>query len=152
MHVCVQLTYIYRYIHKQFQIQTKWLSDLVIEEIFVIIQEGWSLAECFSVRCVVAAPYVVPYRYLRISFPFCIIKYSGVWIQLCLFCVSLTLLQEHQCSRISPNIWNSDSWVFLNNKTCEFWKLQNALDSYRLAKSSWIIHLFYSELLTRVLE
>lgn len=23
--------------------------------------EGWSLAECFSIRCIVAAPYVVPY-------------------------------------------------------------------------------------------
>jgi hypothetical protein len=26
-----------------------------------MIQEGWSLAEMFRVRCIVAAPYVVPY-------------------------------------------------------------------------------------------
>jgi len=28
----------------------------------VMIQEGWSLAELYQVQCVVAAPYVVPYR------------------------------------------------------------------------------------------
>ncbi|RZB63102.1 hypothetical protein D0Y65_039983 [Glycine soja] len=27
--------------------------------------EGWSLAESFCVRCIVAAPYVVPYRGVR---------------------------------------------------------------------------------------
>lgn len=32
--------------------------------LFLILQEGWSLAELFHVRCVVAAPYVVPYRYI----------------------------------------------------------------------------------------
>ncbi|KVI10997.1 UDP-glucuronosyl/UDP-glucosyltransferase [Cynara cardunculus var. scolymus] len=46
-------------------------GDLVIINFFAlipgqntsvfIVQEGWSLAELFNVRCVVAAPYVVPY-------------------------------------------------------------------------------------------
>lgn len=31
----------------------------------MLIQEGWSLAELFRVRCIVTAPYVVPYRYLE---------------------------------------------------------------------------------------
>jgi len=44
-------------------------SNLLIEEIFVILQEGWSLAESFCVRCIVAAPYVVPYRYLTSPSP-----------------------------------------------------------------------------------
>ncbi|MED6157436.1 hypothetical protein PIB30_023007 [Stylosanthes scabra] len=34
---------------------------MVIEELYLMLQEGWSLAESFCVRCVVAAPYVVPY-------------------------------------------------------------------------------------------
>ncbi|KAM7478888.1 hypothetical protein LguiA_027101 [Lonicera macranthoides] len=34
-------------------------SDLIIINFFAL--EGWSLAELFNVRCVVAAPYVVPY-------------------------------------------------------------------------------------------
>lgn len=34
-------------------------GDLVIINFFAL--EGWSLAEVFDVRCVVAAPYVVPY-------------------------------------------------------------------------------------------
>jgi len=40
-----------------------------MKEIFVMVQEGWSLAESFCVRCIVAAPYVVPYRYLTSSSP-----------------------------------------------------------------------------------
>lgn len=35
---------------------------------FLMVQEGWSLAELFNVRCVVAAPYVVPYRYWGLPF------------------------------------------------------------------------------------
>lgn len=34
---------------------------------FWVIQEGWSLAELFQVRCVVAAPYVVPYRFVSFA-------------------------------------------------------------------------------------
>ncbi|WJX28624.1 hypothetical protein P8452_17319 [Trifolium repens] len=34
-------------------------GDLIVINFFAL--EGWSLAECFSIRCVVAAPYVVPY-------------------------------------------------------------------------------------------
>lgn len=34
-------------------------ADLVIINFFAL--EGWSLAELFNVRCVIAAPYVVPY-------------------------------------------------------------------------------------------
>lgn len=44
----------------------------------MIVQEGWSLAECFCVRCIVAAPYVVPYRYLRSSSPSYMI-YQTFW-------------------------------------------------------------------------
>ncbi|KAL5714722.1 hypothetical protein ACHQM5_016644 [Ranunculus cassubicifolius] len=40
-------------------------DDSVVEDDFLLINffalEGWSLAELFRVRCVVAAPYVVPY-------------------------------------------------------------------------------------------
>lgn len=54
------------------------LNDLVIEDIFMIVQEGWSLAECFSIRCVVAAPYVVPYRYLRSLYPFLLSTIVGL--------------------------------------------------------------------------
>ncbi|CAL5184659.1 unnamed protein product [Lathyrus oleraceus] len=34
-------------------------GDLIVINFFAL--EGWSLAECFSIRCIVAAPYVVPY-------------------------------------------------------------------------------------------
>lgn len=34
----------------------------------VMDQEGWSLAELYQVRCIVAAPYVVPYRYVNFYF------------------------------------------------------------------------------------
>lgn len=34
---------------------------------FWFFQEGWSLAELFQVRCVVAAPYVVPYRFVSFA-------------------------------------------------------------------------------------
>lgn len=44
-------------------IRTELLSDSLLLDFFMLIQEGWSLAELFRVRCVVAAPYVVPYRY-----------------------------------------------------------------------------------------
>jgi hypothetical protein len=47
-------------------------GDFVVINFFAL--EGWSLAEVFQIRCVVAAPYVVPYRYLcslqvRVSHP-----------------------------------------------------------------------------------
>ncbi|KAL5070935.1 hypothetical protein RYX36_021822, partial [Vicia faba] len=34
-------------------------GDLIVINLFAL--ERWSLAECFSIRCIVAAPYVVPY-------------------------------------------------------------------------------------------
>ncbi|KAL5975109.1 hypothetical protein ACLOJK_031785 [Asimina triloba] len=38
--------------------------------------EGWNLAELFRVRCVVAAPYVVPHRYLNNVCSFCFFCYA----------------------------------------------------------------------------
>ncbi|KAM3762496.1 hypothetical protein ACB098_01G350800 [Castanea mollissima] len=38
-------------------------GDFIVINFFAL--EGWSLAETFRVRCIVAAPYVVPYRYLQ---------------------------------------------------------------------------------------
>lgn len=127
----------------------------------MIVQEGWSLAECFSIRCIVAAPYVVPYRYLRSSFPFCIINYQWIWIQLCLFCVEKWRSCKGIHTRVSPNIWDSEIlglvyfvktfpiFQFLkfvltshfNNEVRDFWSEQFSifLDTMKCQKIDFII-------------
>ncbi|XP_020270340.1 uncharacterized protein LOC109845499 isoform X2 [Asparagus officinalis] len=40
-------------------------GDFIVINFFAL--EGWSLAELYQVQCVVAAPYVLPYRVLTFS-------------------------------------------------------------------------------------
>ncbi|RWW76092.1 hypothetical protein BHE74_00015842, partial [Ensete ventricosum] len=47
-------------------------DDFIVINFFALVPlEGWHLAEMFQIRCVIASPYVVPYRYPNSAYCFC---------------------------------------------------------------------------------
>ncbi|KAK9111164.1 hypothetical protein Scep_018683 [Stephania cephalantha] len=113
-------------------------DDFIVINFFAL--EGWSLAELFHVRCVVAAPYVVPYRYgfskEVVECPVKVMVVSGYWPSNARVCGFWFLPMEWQfsCSGCRTNL-DTDCPGHLNAKF-ELCAVHTDLQSFLTASTS----------------